>query len=91
MAEDSLNKRALTTVLHQHPADTPGEEAAFAVMAEHSLNSYNTRCDAREIDRLKQVSWVCGIVGGIAKEAPCMGQMPSVCIILRVEREPQRG
>lgn len=33
--------RILTAVLHQRLADTLGEEAVFAVMAEHSLNPYS--------------------------------------------------
>ena len=46
-AEDSWNMKSLTTVLHQHLADMQGEKAVFAVMAEHSSNSCNTRCSDR--------------------------------------------
>lgn len=59
-------------MLHQHLADKLGEEAVFAVMAEHNLNSYNTRCNDREIDRLKRATWVHGIVGGILKGGECI-------------------
>lgn len=72
----SLNTRTPTAVLHQHLADMLVEEAVLAVMAEHSLNSYNTHCNDREIDRLKQATWVRGIVGGILKGGECIGRVP---------------
>lgn len=39
IAEDRLNTRILTTLLHQHLVGMLEEDAMFAAMAEHSLNS----------------------------------------------------
>ena len=76
-----MNTGNLTTALHQHLADMPGEEDVFAVTAEHSQNSYQTHCSDREVDRVKQAPLVHAIVGGIPKEGERMGRV-SVCASL---------
>lgn len=65
IAVDGLNTRILTALLPQHLADMLGQDAAFAVMPEHSRNSYNTHCNDRKIDILKRATLVHEILCGI--------------------------
>lgn len=78
IAEDSLNTRILTAVLHQRLADTLGEEAVFAVMAEHSLNPYSRALQwqrRRQTEASDFDSW------NSRRDTECMGRVSEyVCV-----------
>lgn len=60
--------RILATLLHQQLGDIQEEGTVFAVMPEHSLNSYHTHCNDKKADREKHTTWIHAIAGLILQE-----------------------
>lgn len=71
--------KILATLLHQHLADIQEEETVFAVMAEHSVNSYHTHSNdkkkKKKADREKHTTWIHAIAGLILQEGESMGRI----------------
>lgn len=67
--------RILATLLHQHLGDIQEEGTVFAVMPEHSLNSYHTHCNDKKADREKHTTWIHAIAGLILQEGESTGRI----------------